>query len=290
MSSQMKTSNTSSITPKTIEVDKENIDMYFASESSIWNNIYQKEDVYSVIHQDRRSTSLQYIKGLPLPQHPHILEIGCGAGLTSVDLARLGYTIEAVDRVEDMIDLTRQNAIKFGVEEQIHTGVMDASNLEFPDQTFDLVIALGVVPWLPDLMKALNEISRVLVPGGFVLINMDNRWRLNHVLDPIDFPPFSGLKANARTFLEKARLRKFSSAPRPQRHTIKEFDTLLESVSLVKMKHRMIGFGPFSFLKIPLFRGTFGIQLHRYLQNAADHGIPLICSTGSQYLVLAQKK
>jgi ubiquinone/menaquinone biosynthesis C-methylase UbiE len=290
MKPQTKTANKASSDPLQFEEEKKNVDAYFAAESSSWNEIYQKEDVYSVIHQDRRSIALQYFQELSLARDAHILDLGCGAGMTTVDMARRGYTVEAVDSVEAMIGLTRQNALEFGVEKQIHAAVMDVFNLQFPDQTFDLVIALGVAPWLADLNRALKEISRVLAPGGYVLINADNRWRLNHLLDPFEFPPLTGLKDRLRLFLEKAGLWKFSNLPRTKRHTVEEFDTLLEAACLIKLKHQMIGFGPFTFFRVPLFPKAFGIRLHHFLQNAADRGAPILRSTGSQYLVLGQKK
>lgn len=289
---QTETADTASSDPLRFEEEKKSVDAYFTADSSAWNEIYQKEDVWSVIHQDRRSIALRYFRELSLPQDARILEIGCGAGMTSVDMARCGYTVEAVDSVKAMIDLTRQNALKFGVEEQIHAGVMDVFNLQFPDQTFDLVIALGVVPWLADSTRALKEISRVLAPGGYVLISADNYWRLIHLLDPVEFPPLTGLKERPRLrlFLGKAKLREFSSIPRAKRHTVAEFDALLEAACLVKLKHQVIGFGPFTFWRISLFPGAFGIRLNRFLQNGAVRGIPILRSAGSQYLVLGQKK
>ncbi len=289
MKPQTKNKNANFVTPLQFHEEKNNVNTYFASESSGWNDIYQKEDVYSIIHQDRRAIAFQYFQELSLPRDARILEIGCGAGLTSVDIARQGYVVQAVDSVEAMIDLTRKNALKFGMEKQIHASVMDVYNLQFSKQTFALVIALGVAPWLADLNRALKEISRVLTPGGYVLMNVDNRYRLNHLLDPFYFPRLAGLKERLRDFLEKASVCKTSSIPRPKRHSIKEFESLLESASLVKLKHRMLGFGPFTFLKIRLFPNSVGIKLHRYLQNEADKGTPLLRSTGSQYLVLAHK-
>jgi len=287
---QTKTADSASSDPLQFEEGKRNVDAYFTAQSSGWNEIYQKEDVFSVIYQDRRSIALRYFRELSLPQDARILDIGCGAGMTSVDMARCGYTVEAVDSVQAMIDLTRQNALKFGVEEQIHAGVMDVFDLQFPDQTFDLVVALGVVPWLADSTRALKEISRILAPGGYVLISADNYWRLVHLLDPFESPPLTGLKERIKLILGRARSRELSSMPRWKRHTVDEFDALLEAACLVKLKHKVIGFGPFAFRRIPLFPGAFGVRLHRFLQTGADRGIPILRSTGSLYLVLGQKK
>lgn len=263
---------------------------YFARESEEWNKIYKKEDVFSVIHQDRRTIALRIFEELALPRDARILDIGCGAGLTTVDLAQRGYSVEAVDSVPAMIDLARQNAVRFGVEQQVHSQIMDVHHLIFTDQSFDLVIALGVAPWLADLPTALQEIARVLAPGGSLLMTVDNRYRLNHLFDPVEFPAFAGLKERLRLWLEKTGRRKVSTDPRPKRLTAGEFGHLLAAVGLVKMKQRMFGYGPFTLLRMPLFPGATGVRLHRWLQNAADQGVPILRDTGTQYLVLARKQ
>jgi hypothetical protein len=98
------------------------------------------------------------------------------------------------------------------------------------------------------------------------------------------------LKERIKLILGRARSRELSSMPRWKRHTVDEFDALLEAACLVKLKHQVIGFGPFAFRRIPLFPGAFGVRLHRFLQTGADRGIPILRSTGSLYLVLGQKK
>jgi len=272
-----------------IDEKKKNVNAYFDTESSNWNEIYHKKDVYSVIHQDRRSIAITFFEELSLPHDARILDIGCGAGLTTVDIAKRGYVVEAIDSVDAMIDLTRQNALNCGVEKQINAKVNDIHDLHFPDNSLDVVIALGIAPWIAELNIALKEIFRVLAPGGYVIMNVDNRYRLNHLLDPFYMPALAGLKEGLRRLLENSGLRNVTGIPRTRRHTVTEFDGLLSSAGLVKVKHCMIGFGPFSFLKIQIFPGAVGVWLHRFLQRAANLGIPLIRSTGSQYLVLSRK-
>lgn len=50
-----------------------------------------------------------------------------------------------------------------------------------------------------------------------------------------------------------------------------------------------IGFGPFTFWRRPVLSEPEGMRLHRSLQGAADRRVPLVRSTGAQYLVLAHK-
>ena len=273
-----------------VEEAKRNVNAYFVTESSHWNEIYHKKDVYSVIHQERRIAAIRMFDELTLPRESRILEIGCGAGLTSIDIATRGYSVEAVDSTAVMVDLTKQNARNSGVEQKISAKINDIHDLKFGDDSMDIVIALGVAPWIVDLKTAMKEIFRVLAPGGYLIISADHRYRLNHLLDPAHMPVFAGLKELLRKLLEDAGLKKIAGIPRVKRHTATEFDNLLAWAGLVKMRHCMIGFGPFSFLKIKLLPDAIEIKLHRLLQRAADQGVPLLRSTGSQYLVLARKR
>ena len=206
-----------------------------------------------------------------------------------MDLGRRGYAIEALDQAKSMVDLTRRNALRCGVEKSVHANIGDVCQLPFGDATFGCLIALGVLPWVPDIHAALKEISRVLIPGGYAIFNIDNRYRLNHLLDPADMPALAGLKARLKKMIDKLHLRKPSRVPDVYRYTLKEFDQLLASVGLARIKYRMIGFGPFSFFKYEPFSGGIGVKLHHRLQQYSDRGLPLLRSTGSQILVAGRK-
>lgn len=271
--------------------DKQNrgVAEYFDAESSYWNALYDGNDVMAAIYQQRRSIALRSFDELSLSKEAQILEVGCGAGLLTADLARRGYTIEALDRVKSMVDLTRRNALKSGVENRINTHIGDVCQMPFRDGTFRCLIALGVTPWVIDISKAMKELSRVLVPGGYAIITADNRHRLNHLLDPTHMPALAGLKGRMKSALEKFRLRKPSREPDVHRYTLKEFNRLLKSVGLVGIKHHMIGFGPFSFCRYGLLSDTMGIKLHHLLQRYSNRGSLVLRSTGSQFLVVATK-
>lgn len=272
-----------------LDKKRDNVTAYFDTESSSWDEIYRKQDVYSVIHQYRRSIVLAWFESLMLPHDSRILEIGCGAGLTVIDIARRRYALEAVDGAESMVHLTRRNALSSGVAERINVTVGDIHRLDFPDCSMDLVIAMGVLPWIADVELALREIVRVLAPGGHAIINADNLHRLNHLLDPAHMPALAGCKKRMKTFLESRGLKKISAVPGTAKHTSAEFDRLLVAAGLLKTKECMVGFGPFTFLNLGIVPDFVGIPLHWLLQRAANAGIPFLRSTGAQYLVVARK-
>ena len=68
--------------------------------------------------------------------------------------------------------------------------------------TVDYIAALGVISWLHDPDQALREIRRILKPGGFALITVNNLYRLSHLVDPFQFPPFAPLKRGLKAALE----------------------------------------------------------------------------------------
>jgi ubiquinone/menaquinone biosynthesis C-methylase UbiE len=92
-----------------------------------------------------------------------ILDLGCGAGETSVYFALRGAQVTAVDISPEMIAVAKRLADRHGVKIEALTSV--AEKMPFPDGAFDLVFGNGVLHHV-DLIPALKEIKRVLKPGG----------------------------------------------------------------------------------------------------------------------------
>ena len=263
------------------------VDSYFQSGAHIWKEIYEREDVHALIHQQRRTIVLRLIDNLNLSQDSRILEVGCGAGLTTVALAERGYVVHAIDSVQAMIDLTRQAAARLGTEYRVTTSLGDVQNLPFSDNMFSVVLAIGVIPWLHSSHEAIRELARVTKPGGHVIVNADNRWRLNEILDPARNPLHAPLRRMIRNI--SVRLRQGASMPPTRRHSPKEFDSVLSKAGLVKVEGVTLGFGPFSLFKRKIFSDKVARNIHCMLQNLADCDVPLIRVTGAQYIVLATK-
>src|SRR6266550_402995 len=163
---------------------QEDVNTYFHTQSSFWKDIYAGSDVYAEIHQERHTAVLNWVDSLALTPETRILEIGCGAGFMSVALAQRGFYVHATDAVEAMVEQARLNAIESGTLERISLAVSDAYDLAFDSESFDLVLAIGVIPWLEHAELAMREMSRVTRPEGYVILTADNTMRLNNLLDP----------------------------------------------------------------------------------------------------------
>lgn len=269
---------------------QELVDIHFRNSANYWRNLYNANGLFEVIHQQRRAIVLGLVEELALPAGSHILEIGCGAGLTTIALAQRGFTVQAVDTVDRMVALTRQAASEAGVADRVMTSLGDAHALAFPESAFSLVIGMGVAPFLHSLNTAITECARVLRPGGYSIFTTDNRWRLNHMLDPVFFPPVRKPRRWVRTLLERFKVLQVFTGPRPNRHSIREFDACLAAAGLQKIKGTTVGFGPFTLFDIKLLSDSLGVRVHNKLQGLADSKCPLLQRFGSLYIPLARKR
>jgi len=270
--------------------EQSTLDAYFHDRSGFWRDIYGGSDVYSVIHQRRLAIALDWVDRLGLTSEASVLEIGCGAGVTAVALAGRGLRVHATDAVPSMVELTRQRARDAGVDARLTADLADVQALGFEDAGFNLVIALGVIPWLASPEGAIGEMARVLKPGGTLIATADNAARLNYALDPIYSPRLAPLRSAVKNALIKLGVRRLSDGgARAALHSLHEFDEVLSAAGLEKVEGLTFGHGPFTFLGRQVFPDRLGVRVQSRLQELGDSGRPRLRSAGSQYIVRARK-
>jgi D-aspartate ligase len=262
----------------------------FEAHARFWEDVYGGSDVFSVIHQHRRALALAWVDRLSLPEGAAVLEVGAGAGLTAVALAHRGYQVTTVDATAAMAAAARHNAADAAVTSRLRVSLGDAHRLPFASNTFDLIFALGVVPWLHSPEQAAQEIERVLAPGGYVVANADNRARLTDLLDPLRTPAAAPLRRAVRSAL--ATITCWQPAEHGARatfHRRAEFDRMVAAAGLERVAGSTFGFGPFTLLGRRLLPDPVGVRVNAYLQGLADRDVPGLRSAGTQYLVVARK-
>ncbi|MDD5953217.1 MAG: class I SAM-dependent methyltransferase [Oscillospiraceae bacterium] len=105
-----------------------------------------------------------------------ILDIGCGPGFFSILMAQCGHEVIGVDYSDEMVAHARENAAT--MRQNIEFRRMDAQHLEFPDESFDLVISRNVMWCLEEPERAYREWLRVLRKGGRI-VNFDGNFYLD---------------------------------------------------------------------------------------------------------------
>lgn len=106
--------------------------------------------------------------------HQRILDLGTGTGFFAFLLAQKGYSVTGVDLTEDMITVAKEQALELqdSLAGEVDFRCMDAMKLDFPDGSFDVILARNLTWTLPDVESAYKEWYRVLAPKG-VFINID---------------------------------------------------------------------------------------------------------------------
>lgn len=108
-----------------------------------------------------------------------VLDIGTGPGFFAIMIASLGLEVTAIDYTNEMLEKAKENSGKY--KDSIRFLKMDAHQLNFEDNTFDLIVTRNLTWNLCDPIKAYKEWYRVLAKGG-KLINFDANW-YNHLYD-----------------------------------------------------------------------------------------------------------
>ncbi|MBN1249986.1 MAG: class I SAM-dependent methyltransferase [Anaerolineae bacterium] len=106
-------------------------------------------------------------------QGKKLLEVGCGIGIDLVRFAHGGATVTGVDLAEVSIDLARKYFAHEGLSADLR--VMNGEALEFADGSFDVVYAHGVLQYTANAQKMIDELHRVLRPGGQAILMVYNR-------------------------------------------------------------------------------------------------------------------
>ncbi len=107
-----------------------------------------------------------------------VLEIGCGIGTDGAQFAKAGADYTGVDLTDAAIELARKRFELFGLTGKFQ--IADAENLEFPNESFDVVYSHGVLHHTPDINAAVQEIHRVLKPGGRAIVMLYHRGSYNY--------------------------------------------------------------------------------------------------------------
>ena len=127
------------------------------------------------------------LRGAGGPLQGPVLEVGCGNGATTREWVRrlAGHAVTAVDYDEDQV---RRATARLGGSAQVQRG--DVTNLAFPADHFGLVVEMNVLHHIPDPLRGLREVYRVLRPGGQFLF-MDYAMRSYPSIFRTLFPPES---------------------------------------------------------------------------------------------------
>ena len=118
-----------------------------------------------------------------------ILDVGTGTAQIPIELARreMGCRIIAVDLATEMLKLAVRNIDREGVSDTVSVELVDAKSMPWPDHHFDAVVSNSIIHHIPAPGVVLDEMLRVLKPGGMLfardLVRPDDAEQVESLVD-----------------------------------------------------------------------------------------------------------
>jgi phosphatidylethanolamine/phosphatidyl-N-methylethanolamine N-methyltransferase len=141
------------------ELDKETIAKAYAR----WAPVYDL--VFGAVFESGRHAAIAAAERIG----GRILEVGVGTGI-SLPFYSANNRLWGVDISEPMLRKAQQRVTELGLKNVEALCVMDAEHLDFPDNSFDVIVAQYVITTVPNPEATLDEFARVLQPGGEIVL------------------------------------------------------------------------------------------------------------------------
>lgn len=113
------------------------------------------------------------------PKATAALDVGCGGGFLTEEIARMGFVTTGVDPAARSVEAAAAHARESGLDIRYGTG--SGESLPFDDRSFGAVLCCDVLEHVRDLPRVIAEVSRVLKPGGVFFYDTLNRTWLSHL-------------------------------------------------------------------------------------------------------------
>jgi SAM-dependent methyltransferase len=236
-------------------------------------------------YRRRLELTLEWADELGLARGDRVLDLGVGAGHLSAALARRGVQVVAVDTAPLMLQRVSRRARE-------HPGGIlpvlgDGLRLPFADGAFRAVFALGVLPWVDDAEGLLAELQRVCGDQGHVVVSLDSRRRLHWALDPRFSPALRPARRALRPLLGRLGM-ELDGGPAVHLREADDVERMLVGAGTVPVRRAPVGFGPFTFLGLPVLTERAGVRASEALERLAQDR-PSLEPRANQHLLMARK-
>ncbi len=118
------------------------------------------------IEKERR-----FILEKALPVYGNILEVGTGKGYFTLELAKEDYYFTSVDISKEEQKFAQMNIKYFGLEKRVEFRIENAENLDFEDESFDIIFSVNTIHHLINPFKVIEELIRIIAFEGKIILS-----------------------------------------------------------------------------------------------------------------------
>lgn len=252
---------------------KRSVANFFSRNANYWKSVYESSpgntDLFTNVSMlKRKSIVVDMVDRYANNQCLSILDVGCGPGVILEAMFALGHNVRGIDLSEDMV---REANARLGCSGPAHALCIkgDIEALPFADESMDVVLCLGVLPYLCEEHNGVSEMSRVLRKGGLAIVVMPNLIKLGNLLDPYYYLCRSwqylwyhllGIMSSGSQSADSTVFgsnRTFGI----RRYTLSQIDRLFKDSRLQKTETEGVEYGPLTFWKIVLLPNEASIRL-----------------------------
>jgi ubiquinone/menaquinone biosynthesis C-methylase UbiE len=236
---------------------------FFDDYSSSWADRYSDRGTSASLWE-RHNAILDLIAEARLPKSSEILDVGCGAGYMTFDLAKRGYHGVGIDAARKMVETCIAEGNRRGISQLWQYKEADAEQIPYPEKSFDAVICCGVIEYLPSDEELLREVRRLLRPNGVFILCVTNKYGYSRCLYPIfqrtkKIPGFIKMATKIRAFSTGRKSELMNLPFRPRSHSPAHIRRLVAAHGFKLIRDKYINFtvlpGPFDILLSVFTRG-----------------------------------
>lgn len=160
--------------PPDAKADVVRVQETFAGRFDAWYKELEADPYRSTFTYGRMKAERFIEAGLDLlPPGAKVVDVGCGTGFHVARLRERGFDVVGIEPGEELRSRARANNLGTRIDDG------DMENLQFPDASFDGLVAIEVIRHVPHPHLAVAEAARVLRPGGIAIITAAPKWSLN---------------------------------------------------------------------------------------------------------------
>jgi 2-polyprenyl-3-methyl-5-hydroxy-6-metoxy-1,4-benzoquinol methylase len=154
---------------------------HFDINAQMWKDLYYNFNKSNeIVLSNRKNISVAFLCKY-LKHNSKILDAGCGAGIVAMDIVQKGFFVHGIDISPKMIEICNQTFSQKEIDTCKYLfSVGNLVDIDFPDNFFDGIIALGFLEYQKDEHEILKRFRKIIRPGGVLICSGPTKIRLSN--------------------------------------------------------------------------------------------------------------